>query len=241
MGATLEAAMVLAAGLGTRLRPLTDKMPKPLVPVAGKPLIDHVLDRLVEASVSRAVINVHHLADQLTAHLAPRATPRIAISDEREHLLDSGGGVLKALPQLGPGPFLIHNCDSIWTEGEASNLARLAGCWDETTMDCLLMLAPATASLGYQGRGDFVLEASGRLRRRGGEHSAPFAFTGVSIAHPRLFDGAPSGPFSLNRPWDAAIARGRAFGIVLEGHWMHVGHPAAVVAAEGWIHSRHEH
>ena len=166
--------------------------------------------------------------------------PRISISDEREHLLDSGGGVLKALPQLGPGPFLIHNCDSIWTEGEVSNLARLAGCWDETTMDCLLLLAPAATSLGYHGRGDFALEATGCLRRRGGEERAPFAFTGVSLAHPRLFDGAPAGPFSLNRPWDAAIARGRAFGIVLEGQWMHVGDSAALAAAEGWIRSQHE-
>jgi MurNAc alpha-1-phosphate uridylyltransferase len=240
MSAALEAAMVLAAGLGTRLRPLTEKMPKPLVPVAGKPLIDHVLDRLVGAGFSRVVVNVHHLEDQLTAHLAARATPRIVISDEREHLLDSGGGVFKALPQLGAGPFLIHNCDSIWTEGEVSNLARLAACWDETTMDCLLLLAPAATSLGYHGRGDFALEATGRLRRRGGEERAPFAFTGVSIAHPRLLDGAPAGAFSLNRPWDAAIARGRAFGIVLEGQWMHVGDPAALTAAEGWIRSRHE-
>lgn len=241
MGAALESAMVLAAGLGTRLRPLTDKLPKPLVRVAGKPLIDHVLDRLAEAHVGRAIVNVHHLADRLVTHLAPRTTPRVAISDEREHLLDSGGGVLKALPQLGPGPFLIHNCDSIWTEGEVSNLARLAGCWDEATMDCLLLLAPAAASLGYHGRGDFALDVSGRLRRRAREERVPFAFTGVSLAHPRLFDGAPAGPFSLNRPWDAAIARGRAFGIVLEGHWMHVGDPAAVAAAEGWIGSRHEY
>lgn len=240
MGAALEAAMVLSAGLGTRMRPLTENIPKPLVPVAGKPLIDHVLDRLVEAGISRAVINVHHLAEQLVAHLAPRAAPRIVISDEREHLLDSGGGVLKALPQLGEGPFLIHNCDSIWTEGKVSNLARLAGCWDETTMDCLLMLAPATASLGYAGRGDFALDAAGRIRRRGSDASVPFAFAGVSLANARLFDAAPTGPFSLNRPWDAAIARGRAFGIVLEGQWMHVGDPAAVASAEGWIRSQHE-
>ena len=240
MGATLEAAMVLSAGLGTRMRPLTEAVPKPLVAVAGKPLIDHVLDRLAGAGIGHAIINVHHLADQLVAHLARRTIPRVSISDEREHLLDSGGGVVKALPRLGPGPFLIHNCDSIWTEGEASNLAKLAGCWNETTMDCLLLLAPAAASLGYQGRGDFALEASGRIRRRGADATVPYAFAGVSLAHPRLFDGAPTGAFSLNRPWDAAIARGRAFGIVLEGQWMHVGDPAAVAAAEGWIHSRHE-
>jgi N-acetyl-alpha-D-muramate 1-phosphate uridylyltransferase len=240
MGATLEAAMVLSAGLGTRMRPLTERLPKPLVPVAGKALIDHVLDRLAGAGIGHAIINVHHMADQLVAHLARRTAPRLSISDERDHLLDSGGGVLKALPQLGPGPFLIHNCDSIWTEGEAPNLARLAGCWDETTMDCLLLLAPATASIGYQGRGDFALDASGRIRRRGSDATVPYAFAGVSLAHSRLFDGAPSGSFSLNRPWDAAIARGRAFGIVLEGHWMHVGDPAAVAAAEGWLRSQHE-
>jgi MurNAc alpha-1-phosphate uridylyltransferase len=232
--------MVLAAGLGTRMRPLTEKLPKPLVPVAGKPLIDHILDRLAATGIDRAVLNVHHLADQLEAHVASRAIPRITISDERAHLLDSGGGVLKALPLLGPQPFLIHNCDSIWTEGAVSNLTRLAECWDETTMDCLLLLAPTASSLGYHGRGDFALDHSGQLRRRSGEETVPFAFAGVSVAHPRLFEGAPQGPFSLNRPWDAAIARGRAFGIVLDGHWMHVGDPSAVSAAEGWINNRHE-
>jgi MurNAc alpha-1-phosphate uridylyltransferase len=240
MGVTLETAMVLAAGLGLRMRPLTEKMPKPLVPVAGKPLIDRVLDRLAAAGIQRAVVNVHHLADQLATHLGARASPRITISDERAQLLDSGGGVLKALPLLGAGPFLIHNCDSIWTERSVSNLARLAGCWDENTMDALLLLAPAAASLGYHGRGDFALDADGRLRRRDRAESVPFAFTGVSVAHPRLFDGAPDGPFSLNRPWDAAITRGRVFGIVIEGHWMHVGDPAAVTAAESWINSQHE-
>jgi MurNAc alpha-1-phosphate uridylyltransferase len=232
--------MVLAAGLGTRMRPLSDSVPKPLVPVAGKALIDHVLDRLAAAGVRRAVVNVHHRADQLVAHLAPRTEPVVAISDEQDHLLNSGGGVLKALPQLGTGPFLIHNCDSIWTEGPVSNLARLAACWDESSMDCLLLLAPADSSLGYQGRGDFACDASGRLKRPQPQERVPFAFAGVSIAHPRLFDGAPDGPFSLNRPWDLAIARGRAFGIVLEGRWMHVGDPSAVAAAESWIAATHE-
>jgi len=232
--------MVLAAGLGTRMRPLSDSLPKPLISVAGRALIDHVLDRLAAAGVRRAVLNVHHLADQLVAHVARRDAPQVAISDERGHLLDSGGGVLKALPQLGPRPFLIHNCDSIWTEGPVSNLARLAACWDEEAMDCLLLLAPVDGSLGYQGRGDFASDASGRLRRPQPQERVPFAFVGVSIAHPRLFDDAPEGPFSLNRPWDVAIARGRAFGIALEGHWMHVGDPAAVAAAESWIAATHE-
>jgi MurNAc alpha-1-phosphate uridylyltransferase len=232
--------MVLAAGLGTRMRALGGSLPKPLVPVAGRALIDHVLDRLAAAGVRRAVVNVHYLADQLVAHLAPRPAPLVAISDERGHLLDSGGGVLKALPLLGTGPFLIHNCDSIWTEGPASNLARLAACWDDPSMDCLLLLAPADGSLGYQGRGDFACDASGRLRRPATQERVPFAFAGVSIAHSRLFDGAQDGPFSLNRPWDLAIARERAFGIVLEGRWMHVGDPAAVAAAESWIAATHE-
>jgi N-acetyl-alpha-D-muramate 1-phosphate uridylyltransferase len=240
MGDVLQTAMVLAAGLGTRMRPFTDSMPKPLVPVAGKPLIDHVLDRLATAGARRAILNVHHLADQLVAHLAARTQPQITISDERDHLLDSGGGVLKALPLLGPDAFLIHNCDSIWTDGAVSNLARLGECWDAEAMDCLLLLAPAATSLGYHGRGDFTLNPSGRLRRPEAEERVPFAFAGVSVAHPRLFDGAPAGAFSLNRPWDQAIARGRAFGIELDGRWMHVGDPAAVAAAEGWINSQHE-
>jgi len=232
--------MVLAAGLGTRMHPLTEKMPKPLVLVAGTPLIDRVLDRLAEAGICRAIINVHHLADQLVAHLDGRTAPRMSISDEREHLLDSGGGVAKALSLLGPAPFLIHNCDSIWTEEKAPNLDRLAGCWDEDAMDCLLLLAPTASSLGYRGRGDFALGEDGKIRRPAPQDTVPFAFAGVSVAHPRLFDGAPAGPFSLNLVWDRAIARGRAFGIVLEGRWMHVGDPAAVAAAEGWINSRHD-
>jgi len=240
MGAALDTGMVLAAGLGTRMRALSEEMPKPLVPVAGKPLIDHVLDRLAVGGIRRAVVNVHHLAEMLIAHLAGRAAPQITISDERDQLLDSGGGVLKALPLLGRGPFLIHNCDSIWTEGAASNLARLAAGWNEDAMDCLMLLAPAGTSLGYHGRGDFALDAEAHLRRPGPQENVPYVFTGVSIAHPRLFDCAPAGPFSLNRPWDRAIAGGRAFGIVLEGRWMHVGDPAAVAAAEGWISSQHE-
>lgn len=228
-------AMILAAGLGTRMRPLTAELPKPLVRVAGKPLIDHVLDRLAAAGIERVVVNVHHLADQMTAHLAGRTRPQITISDERGALLDSGGGVRKALPALGPGPFVIHNCDSIWTEGTATNLGRLLAHWDEEAMDCLLLLAPTVASLGYHGRGDFALDPAARLRRPTEREIVPFAFAGVSIAHPRLFEGTPEGPFSLNRPWDRAIEAGRAFGVRLEGRWMHVGDPAAVAAAEDWI------
>lgn len=230
-----HSAMVLAAGLGTRMRPLTAELPKPLVRVAGKPLIDHVLDRLDTAGIRRAIVNVHHHADQLIAHLGARKRPEITISDERDALLDSGGGVRKALAALGPDPFVIHNCDSIWTEGTRTNLGRLLNHWDEDAMDCLLLLAPTVASLGYHGRGDFALDPAGRLRRRGEREIVPFAFAGVSIAHPRIFDDMPEGPFSLNRPWDRSIEGGRAFGVRLEGHWMHVGDPAAVAAAEEWI------
>jgi MurNAc alpha-1-phosphate uridylyltransferase len=225
-------AFVLAAGLGLRLRPLTEKLPKPLVPLQGKPLIDHVLDRLEEAGIERVVVNVHHLADQLVGHLETRRRPHLVLSDERERLLDTGGGVLKALKTLGPEPFLIHNADSVWIEGVGSNLARLARAWDADRMDGLLLLASVAEALGYDGRGDFFLGPDGSIRRRGEREFAPFAFAGVSIAHPRMFADAPGGPFSLNLLWDRAIQRGRLYGARLEGVWMHVGSPDALEAAE---------
>jgi MurNAc alpha-1-phosphate uridylyltransferase len=233
MAGTLKMAMVLSAGLGTRMAPADNGLPKPLVPLQGKALIDHVLDRLAAAGIDRAVINVHHRADQIERHLRERRAPAIAVSDERAGLLDTGGGVKKALPLLGPGGFLIHNADSVWIEGVGSNLARLAAAWDDRAMDCLLMLALASTSYGYHGRGDFALEADGRIRRRRAElEMQPFAFAGVSVAHPRLFADAPEGAFSLNRVWNRAIAAGRAFGMRMEGVWMHVGTPAALAQAE---------
>lgn len=235
MSSLPRCAMVLAAGLGTRMRPLAPDLPKPLVAVAGRTLIDRVVDRLAAAGVSRVVVNVHHRADQLTAHLTRRTAPQIVISDERSALLDSGGGVAKALPLLGPEPFIVHNCDSIWTEGAGSNLARLCEAWDERVMDGLLLLAPVAASLGYAGRGDFALVPDGRLLRRGGDEMAPFVFAGVSIMAPRLMRDMPEGAFSLNRPWDRALGEGRLCGIVLEGQWMHVGDPQAVADAERYL------
>jgi MurNAc alpha-1-phosphate uridylyltransferase len=237
MSARPDTAIILAAGLGTRMRHLTANTPKPLVRVAGKPLIDHVLERIEAAGISRCVVNVHHFADQLQHHLEARSGIPLAISDERGALLDSGGGVRKALNDglLGSGAFVIHNCDSIWTEGTGANLARLLASWDADAMDCLLLLAPTAMSLGYHGHGDFALDSLGRLQRPAERTVVPFVFAGVSIAHPRLFEGTPDGPFSLNRPWDRAIERGRAFGIRLEGRWMHVGDPEAVAAAEDWI------
>jgi N-acetyl-alpha-D-muramate 1-phosphate uridylyltransferase len=232
MAGTLTTAMVLSAGLGTRMAPAANGLPKPLVSLGGKALIDHALDRLAEAGVARAVVNVHYKADRIERHLQKRQTPAVEISDERAALLDTGGGVKKALPSLGPGPFLIHNADSVWIEGVGSNLARLAGAWDEVRMDCLMLLAPATASHGYQGRGDFALESDGRIRRRVEQELVPFAFTGVSVAHPRLFDASPDGAFSLNLVWTKAIAARRAYGVRMDGVWMHVGSPAALAEAE---------
>ncbi len=228
-------AMVLAAGLGVRMRPLTETIPKPLVRLAGRALIDHVLDRLAAASVARAVVNVHHRADMLEAHLKGRAAPKIAISDERDALLDTGGGAVRALPLLGNKPFLIHNSDSVWIEGVGSNLERLFRHWDSARMDSLMLLALGSASLGYDGPGDFSMGGDGKLARRAEREIAPFAFAGVSIAHPRLFEGAPAGKFSLNVLWNRAIERGRLYGVRLDGVWMHVGAPESLKQAEARI------
>lgn len=225
-------AFVLAAGLGTRMRPLTDALPKPLVPLAGRPLIDHVLDRLSAAGITRAIVNVHYRADAIEAHLAKRRAPAIEISDERGLLLDTGGGVARALPRLGAAPFLICNSDTVWIEGLSANLERLIAAWDQERMDTLMLLAATQQSLGYSGTGDFVMDAEGRLARKEKGRVAPFAFAGVSIAHPRLFADAPQGPFSLNTLWNRAIERDRLYGIRLDGRWMHVGDPQALAAAE---------
>lgn len=235
----IDTAMVLAAGYGKRMRPLTETMPKPMVRLAGKPLIDHVLDRLAEAGVRHAVVNVHYLADVLEAHLQERAgPPNIGISDERGALLDTGGGVKKALDRLGPEGFLIHNSDSVWIEEGEPNLTRLAGLWEPERMDALLLLAEREASLGYGGRGDFLLGGDGRLTRRVQGQTTPYVFAGVSIAHPRLFAESPVGAFSLNPLWDRAIARGRIFGATLTGEWMHIGTPEALDAAERRLRDR---
>lgn len=225
-------AFVLAAGKGERMRPLTNTIPKPLVPLAHKPLIDHVLDRLASAGIKRAVVNIHYLADKLEKHLAHRTAPKIIFSNERDELLDTGGGALRALPKLGAEPFVIHNSDSVWIEGLGSNLERLLDAWDEKEMDSLMLVAPLAASIGYDGLGDFQMDPTGRLTRQSGPRLAPFVFAGVSIAHPRLFDNAPKGPFSLNKLWDRAIEKGRLYGLRLEGIWMHVGTPEALKEAE---------
>ncbi|MDQ8699788.1 nucleotidyltransferase family protein [Hyphomicrobium sp. LHD-15] len=228
-------AMVLAAGLGKRMRPLTDVVPKPLVRLKGKPLIDHVLDRLAAGGISRAVVNVHYLPDLIEAHVAKRTVPSIVVSDERDALLDTGGGVVRALPLLGDKPFLIHNSDSVWIDGVGSNIARLIAAFDPDRMDSLMLLANGATSLGYEGRGDFCMDSDGVLLRRDEQRESPFVFTGVSIAHPRLFENAPTGAFSLNKLWDRAIDRRRLYGLRLDGVWMHVGTPQSVEEAERWI------
>ena len=228
-------AMVLAAGMGTRMRPLTDTMPKPLVKVDGKPLLDHVLDRLGDAGVERAVVNVHHFAEQIIDHVKGRTRPQIAISDERGILLDTGGGVVKALPELGDAPFFHLNADTIWIDGVRPNLTRLGETFDAATMDALLLLAPVAGSIGYDGRGDFKMASDGRLTARPEREVAPFVYAGAAILSPKLFEGAPQGKFSLTTLFMRAAEAGRLSGLRLEGLWMHVGTPEAIGAAEAAI------
>jgi MurNAc alpha-1-phosphate uridylyltransferase len=230
--ATPRRAMVLAAGLGTRMRPFNGQIPKPLVTVGGKALIDYVLDRLADVGVERAVVNVHHLADQIERHVASRQRPQIAISDERAELLGTGGGPVKAMPLLGDAPFFHVNSDTIWIDGVEPNLARLAGAFDPERMNALLLLAPTATSIGYTGRGDFSMAADGTLTRRGERDVAPFVYAGAAILTPAFFAGAPAGPSSMSPLFDRAIEAGRLYGLRLEGVWMHVGTPEAVAAAE---------
>jgi N-acetyl-alpha-D-muramate 1-phosphate uridylyltransferase len=230
-----RSAMILAAGYGTRMRPLTDAMPKPLVPVGGKALINHVLDRLAAVGVETAVVNVHHFADQIEQHLKPRRAPKIAISDERAAVLGTGGGVAKALPLLGTAPFFHVNSDTLWIDGVKPNLERLATAFQPDKMDALLLLAPTATSVGYAGRGDFAMAPDGRLRRRAEREVVPFVYAGIAILSPALFRDAPSGAFPLTQLFDRAIEAQRLYGLRLEGVWMHVGSPEAVAAAEAAI------
>src|SRR3954452_9008543 len=231
----IDRAMVLAAGLGKRMRALTDTLPKPLVPVPGKALIDHVLDKLADAGVAQAVVNVHYQAGQIENHLKRRTRPRIIISDERDEILDTGGGVVKALPQLGSAPFFHMNSDTLWIEGVTPNLSRLAAQFDAARMDILLLLASTATSIGYEGRGDFNMAPDGRLSRRAERQVAPFVYAGAAVLSPAIFADAPKGAFSLNRLFDRAAEAGRLNGLRLDGTWMHVGTPAAIEAAEAAI------
>jgi N-acetyl-alpha-D-muramate 1-phosphate uridylyltransferase len=228
-------AMILAAGLGTRMRPLTNDKPKPLVAVGGKPLINHVLDRLAAIGVETAVVNVHYFADQIEQHLKPRRVPKIVISDERDALLGTGGGITRALPLLAGGPFFLANSDTIWIDGVKPNLERLASAFDPERMDALLLLAPTISSVGYSGRGDYAMAADGQLRPRLEREIVPFVYTGVAVLRPELFASAPKADFPLTLLFNRAADVSRLYGIRLEGVWMHVGTPESIAAAEAAI------
>ncbi len=230
-----DTAMILAAGLGKRMRPLTASQPKPLVRVAGKPLIDHCLDKLGSAGVTRAVVNVHYLADALEAHMGARnGLPETVISDERGLLLETGGGMVKAAGEL-PDPFFCLNADNVWLDGPRDVFAELSAAWDAERMDALLLLVPHTRALNYRGKGDFHLDPGGRVSRRKSGRVAPFIYTGIQLVSHRLLRDAPAGPFSTNVLWERAIEEERLFGISHNGVWFEVGDPQAIAPTEAYL------
>lgn len=234
----IEDAMVLAAGLGTRMRPITDTIPKPLVPIAGKAMIDYGLDALAQAGVKRAVVNVHHFADQMIAHLASRKEPEIILSDETEQLMNSGGGLAKGLKLLGRVPVLVMNADLFWigeTPGQPSNLDRLVEAFDLERMDMLMLCVKLEDTTGHNGKKDFSMDTAGRLARYQEGDGTPFVYAGAFALMSSLFDDAPDDAFNLNIYFDRAIEKGRLYGIVLEGHWITVGTPEAIGQAEAVI------
>lgn len=230
-GLVSDTAMVLAAGLGKRMRPLTATQPKPMVRVAGKPLIDHALDRLADAGVAKAVVNVHYLADALEAHVTARAAPKVAVSDERALLLETGGGMIKAQEKL-PDPFFALNADNIWLDGPNNAFAELSRRWDPDQMDALLLLVPHARAINFSGPGDFHMDALGRVSRRRDGRVAPFIYTGIQLVSHRLLRDAPEGPFSTNILWSRAIEEGRLFGLSFGGLWFEVGTPQAIRPTE---------
>jgi N-acetyl-alpha-D-muramate 1-phosphate uridylyltransferase len=235
---TIRTAMVLAAGLGKRMRPLTATRPKPLVSVAGQALIDHALNRLRAAGIGRVVVNVHYLADALEAHLAAHDQRiELLLSDERDALLETGGGVTKALPLIGDERFLIVNSDNLWIDGPVRSIDLLEAQWDDAAMDALLLLVPIARANCHGGNGDFRLDPAGRLARPAPGKMAPFVFTGVQLVSRRLFADAPAGAFSMNLLWNRAIETGRIFGVVHEGLWFDVGTPPAIAKTEAMLES----
>lgn len=235
-GLASDTAMVMAAGLGKRMRPLTATQPKPMVRVAGKPLIDHALDRLADAGVARAVVNVHYLADALEAHLAARSTPAVTISDERAELLETGGGMIRALPHL-PDPFFCLNADNIWLDGPRNAFQDLSRRWDPAKMDALLLVVPHSRALNFRGEGDFTMDPLGRLTRRKPGRVAPYIYTGIQLVSHRLLRDAPSGKFSTNLLWDRAAQEGRLFGASFTGLWFEVGTPQSIAPTEEVLRS----
>ncbi len=233
---TVDTALILAAGLGKRMRPLTATRPKPLVAVAGKPMIDHCLDKLAEANVRQVVVNVHYLADSLEAHLQGLSYPfEIVVSDERPQLMETGGGMVHAEPLIGGDPFYCINSDNLWIDGPNNSLLSLAARWDDSVMDALLLLVPQARAHNYRGQGDFCLDARGRVSRRRRDRTAPFIYTGIQLVSKRLLADPPEGPFSTNILWDRAIEAGRLFGIVHEGEWFEVGNPQAIAPTEAQL------
>jgi len=227
--------MVMAAGLGTRMRPLTNDRPKPLVQVMGKALIDHAIDRLVATGVKLIVVNAHYKSDQLKTHLAKRKDVEIRISDEHDEILGTGGGIVKALPNFEDEPFFVLNSDSVWVEGMGHALERMQERWNPYEMDALLLIASMVTALGFEGGGDFNMDSEGHLTRVADRRVSPFAYPGVQIVHPRIFDKAPNGSFSMNVLWNVAIEKRRLYGIRLDGVWMHVGTPEAVKEADDFL------
>jgi N-acetyl-alpha-D-muramate 1-phosphate uridylyltransferase len=227
-----KTAMVFAAGLGKRMRPITDTLPKPLVKVGGRTLIDHSLDRLAENGVERAIVNVHWLAEEIETHLAGRRAPKILISDERSELLDQGGGIKRALPMIGADPFLICNTDAFWIEGPRSNIARLARTFDPEAMEILLLVAASAGAVGVDWPGDFAMSDDGQLQPREQRQVAPLVYTGVGIVKPELFESETADAFPLAPFFHAAAGRGRLYGVRLDGFWIHVGRPETIAEAE---------
>lgn len=239
MAMTPTRGMILAAGLGTRMRPLTDNKPKPLVEVAGRTLLDHAIDRFKEAGIRTVLVNVHYKGQMVIDHLKTRKDVEIVIQDERERLLDTGGALKRALPFFKGEPVFTYNSDSIWLESLGSNLLRMAQRWEDAEMDCLMLMAPTFNALGYEGRGDFTMDPLGRLTRRQPQRVAPFAWPGIQIIHPRLIKRGTGDVFSTNRLWDIAAEAGRLYGIRLDGKWMHIGTPEARDEAEVLMGARH--
>lgn len=229
-------AMVLAAGLGLRMRPLTLERPKPLLQIAGRTLLDHTLDHLAAAGVERAVVNTHYRGEQIAAHVAGREKPAITLSPEATPL-ETGGGIRKALPHLGTEPFFVANADIVWFDGPEATLRRLASMWDPAQMDALLLLTPTESAFGYSGPGDFFLGRDGRVRRGWDDGIAPYVFAGVHITRPGPYAGGPEVPFSCNRVWDRMLAAGRLFGVAHQGAWYHLGTPEALIQAEHLVAS----
>jgi MurNAc alpha-1-phosphate uridylyltransferase len=231
--------MIMAAGLGLRMRPLTNDRPKPLIDVDGRTLLDHAIDRLKHVGVTKILVNAHYKADMVIAHVKTRTDVEITIQDERDKILDTGGALKRALPFFGNEPFISHNSDSIWLESWGSNLERMVRQWDDKAMDCLMLLATTHTSIGYDGGGDFMMDTEGHLSRRVAPRITPFAWPGVQVMHPRLVARGPdTDVFSTNKLWDIAISEGRLYGIRLDGKWMHIGTPEAKAEAEDFLGQR---